>query len=85
MTTPPQSGSTVASRRLASASSTPRMASASSSMTAIVPVRNGRIDDVRVDTIDATIGLVMAWFVLAWRAHLGVGDRERGERDPSHG
>ncbi len=54
-------------------------------MTAIVPVRNGRIDDVRVDTIDATIGLVMAWFVLAWRAHLGVGDRERGERDPSHG
>ncbi len=50
-----------------------------------VPDRNGRIDDVVVDTIGATIGLLIAWLVLAWRARLGAGDRERGERDPSHG
>ncbi len=43
-----------------------------------VPDRNGRLDDVIVDTVGATIGLAIAWLVLAWRARLGA-------HDPSHG
>ena len=53
-----------------------------------VPDRSGRIADVLVDTVGATIGLAITWFVLAWRARLGADDRERGDRggrDPSHG
>ncbi len=46
-----------------------------------VPDRNGRIDDVIVDTIGAVVGLAIAWFGLAWRARLGASERELGERD----